>query len=260
MNRSQAKLTAKLLKALVKNNGIIQSDGTLRISPASGRGRPFRASQNEWRELISTGLAAREGQQIKVNPGEAERWLRRFEAGDANPYRQQHSAYIEPKAKPDTDSKSRTLRDENPVAWLFRRAKKQSAGSLHSIGRNQVIASEQFRTDFEIGNITLGMKSNWLSPTARTNPRRGAGVNEATQIADRALSARGRFQDALSYVGPEFAPILVSVCCRSESLEQIERQYDWPRRSAKIVLGLALHKLTRYYGIEEHSKDKEILG
>ncbi|WP_431322771.1 DUF6456 domain-containing protein [Rhizobium sp. YTU87027] len=48
-------------------------------------------------------------------------------------------------------------------------------------------------------------------------------------------------------MGPELAGVALDVCCFMKGLEAVERERQWPVRSAKLMLRTALMALSRHY-------------
>jgi hypothetical protein len=129
---------------------------------------------------------------------------------------------------------------ESPLAWLARRRGRDGRPMIEP---HQFLAGERLRADFTRANLMPRTTSNWESPISSARGGRGAGAFTDTMIA-----ARQRFNQALDAAGPEFADLLVDICCFLKGLEDSERARAWPTRSAKIVLQLALDRLARHYG------------
>jgi hypothetical protein len=72
------------------------------------------------------------------------------------------------------------------------------------------------------------------------------------------LAARQRVRRALEKVGPELSGILVDECCFLKRLEDVERDRNWPARSAKIILSLGLARLARHYGYSDCAEGREL--
>ena len=58
----------------------------------------------------------------------------------------------------------------------------------------------------------------------------------------------GAFMRALDAAGPGLADICWRVICAGEGIAGAEKGLGWPARSGKLVLGLALDRLARFYG------------
>jgi hypothetical protein len=130
--------------------------------------------------------------------------------------------------------------NESPLAWLARRKGRDGRALIEA---HQLQAGERLRADFTHAHLMPRTTSNWERPIAGGRRRNGAG-----HFSDMMIAARQRVRLALDGVGPEFAGLLVDVCCFLKRLEDIERERAWPVRSAKVVLQLALDRLARHYG------------
>jgi hypothetical protein len=134
---------------------------------------------------------------------------------------------------------------ETALQWL--RGRKDKRGRP-LIAAAQFEAGEKLAADFHRAQLMPKITANWSAAAPSVRTRRsapGAGV----QMSDAAAAARRRWNLALEAVGPELAGILVDVCCFDIGLEAAGQAAGWPRRSAKVVLELALTALARHYGL-----------
>jgi hypothetical protein len=135
---------------------------------------------------------------------------------------------------------------ESPLVWLARRRGRDGRAL---IGPYQLQAGERLRADFTCAHMMPRTTSNWSSPLAVDG-----GLGNAGAFTEIMVAARQRVHRALDVVGPEFAGLLVDVCCFLKRLEDVERERLWPPRSAKVVLQLALDRLARHYGYAAQAK------
>jgi hypothetical protein len=133
---------------------------------------------------------------------------------------------------------------ESPLAWLARRKGPDGAPFISPL---QLAAGERLRADFTRAGLTPRVTANWIAPIAQG---RRSGGDDAAAFTDMVIAAKARLANTLDAVGPEFAGLLLDVCCFLKGLEAVERERRWPPRSARIVLTLALDRLARHYGIE----------
>ncbi|HZQ12608.1 MAG TPA: DUF6456 domain-containing protein [Pseudolabrys sp.] len=135
---------------------------------------------------------------------------------------------------------------ESPLAWLARR---RGRGGRALIEAHQLQAGERLRVDFTFANLMPRTTTNWADPVAAD----GGGPTSPTDVM---VAARQRVQRALDAAGPEFAGLLLDVCCFLKGLEDVERERAWPQRTAKVVLQLALERLARHYGYTPEARGR----
>lgn len=138
---------------------------------------------------------------------------------------------------------------ESPLTWLARRKGRDGSTLIDSV---QLDAGERLRADFTFAQLMPRTTSNWNAAVA--DGRRGAAG--AGAMTDAVVAARQRVRRALDAVGPEFAGVLLDVCCFLKGLEQVEQDRRWPSRSAKVVLQLALDSLARHYGLRRELRGR----
>ncbi|MHC1549707.1 DUF6456 domain-containing protein [Phyllobacterium sp. K27] len=166
-------------------------------------------------------------------------WLRRDADTGTDPFASQHrrEAFITIRNE-NGPSKVRANEAESPLANL---RKRKDAAGRPLINEAAFKAGEQLRGDFTLGNLLPSIGVNWDVSGS------GSRTNGVLEITDAALAARQRVERALNAVGPELAGVLVDVCCFLKGLELIERERQWPVRSAKLILKTALAVLDRHY-------------
>ncbi len=138
---------------------------------------------------------------------------------------------------------------ESPLAWLARRKGRDGQPLIHVV---QFQAGERLRGDFTRAQMTPRVTSSW-DPTIAQGRRGQGGSGTFTDIV---VAARERLRLALDAVGPEFAGLLLDVCCFLKGLEDIERERRWPPRCGKVVVQLALDRLARHYGLAEQARGR----
>lgn len=130
---------------------------------------------------------------------------------------------------------------ESPLAKLYRL---RNAEGVSFISEDEFRAGERLRADFTRGSMMPSISARWdigAAPSTRSGP---GGMAELTDIA---LASRMRVERALQAVGPEMTGVLIDVCCFLKGLETVERERQWPVRSGKMLLKMALSMLHRHY-------------
>jgi Domain of unknown function (DUF6456) len=104
-------------------------------------------------------------------------------------------------------------------------------------------AGERLRADYERAQLAPSITMRW-------DPVQVKGSGDAgLSPTERQIAARQRFDGAISAAGRGLADILWRVVCAGEGLPVAERALDWPARSGKLVLRLALDRVADFYRI-----------
>jgi len=123
---------------------------------------------------------------------------------------------------------------ESPLSWLHARG--------HLCDR-QFAAGEQLRADWERAQLSAGVTMRWDPVRIKGGPDAGLTLGE------RQIAARQRFDGAVAAAGPGLSDVLWRVVCAGETLPTAEKALDWPVRSGKLVLKLALDRVAGFYRI-----------
>lgn len=170
-------------------------------------------------------------------------WRRLEHADHPDPYRAQH--HLAGTRTILADGKPQTVQvndAETPLVWLYRR-KGKNGKTL--INEEQLEAGERLRRDHRMADLGARVTTNWsfeLGVNIAGGPPR-----DPADASDMALAARERLAAALKFVGRGLSGVLLEICCNQRGLEEIERQFGWPQRSAKVVLQIALDRLAEFY-------------
>ncbi len=124
------------------------------------------------------------------------------------------------------------------VLTLLARARGNSQPFL---ARDELEAGERLRADMTLAALVPRLTANLSACGAYGGKVQGAPMTE------RIVSARQRVNRALEAVGHELSGVLFDICGMNMGLETVEERRNWPRRSAKLVLKLALGGLARHY-------------
>jgi hypothetical protein len=224
--------------------------GVWEIKRAGGQAKSAQVAAEVAQGLISDDLVEadeRRGQFVISSAGKAA--LRRALAR-SEPFREQNEQRAFKPLPGEPGVHAMVNEAESPLGWLRSRTGKDGRPLIDD---TQFRAGERLRSDFTRAQMEPRVTAKWDAVASSRRERRGAG--QAHAITDTALAARQRIDHAMAAVGPDFASILLDVCCFLKGLEDAEKRNGWPQRSGKIVLGLALNALARHYGFVATGRD-----
>jgi len=122
---------------------------------------------------------------------------------------------------------------ESPLGWLHAR------GHLDD---RLFDAGERLRADYERAQLGPSVTMRW-------DPVRIRSTNHDLAPGERQIAARQRFDGAIAAAGRGLEDILWRVVCACETVTAAEKELDWPARSGKLVLRIALERVADFYRI-----------
>lgn len=132
--------------------------------------------------------------------------------------------------------------DHAPLLKLYNRQRNMAHKYL---SETHLLAGQKLFDLFVKANVRPNVTMNWENlQSVKQSHHTGSkdvGFSEATYMARREL------YESLSHVGQEFSAILVEICLFGNGLEATEKAMNWPARSAKLLLTMALDRLAEYY-------------
>lgn len=192
-------------------------------------------------EARASGLVEEQGELLRAS-NQARAYLRRAAAETDEAFLTQH-AEIETSAR-EVDGVVRRLRvdrDESPLASLERLKDRDGAAFMPEAA---IKAGERLHADFTRAQLQPRVTASW---EPRLSSRASGGRGGMADLTDRAVAARLAVNRALEALGPELSGVALDVCCFMKGLETVERERQWPVRSAKLMLRTALLALSRHY-------------
>ena len=215
-------------------------------------GRPAsreRVSSGAVESLVAGGLVREDGEALILTAIGGAR-LKRALAG-AEAYREQHQDLVAASIVDDDGALRQVTvnRGESPLSSLRHRRGRDGRPLIDAV---EFAAGERLRADYERARVMPRVTANWSAAVA--GRRRDGGARGMAELTEAAIGARRRVERALESTGPEFSGILVDFCCFLKGLEEIERERQWPVRSAKLVLRLGLSTLARHYGLSAKAR------
>lgn len=208
----------------------------------AGDGATLQAPVAVLRHAVSSGLLSREGNRLMACEG-TRTWLHRAMADDGDDaFTDQHRDIVMGTVEvAEVRTTVRRNMAESPLSALSRL--KEKSGEAY-LGEEALAAGDRFAADFERAGLQPRITASWeprLAGRLRGQP------SAAGDLTDSTLGARDRLNAAIEAVGPELSGVVLDVCCFMKGLETVERERQWPARSAKLMLRTGLMALARHY-------------
>lgn len=221
---------------------ISQEGGDIVVHRARAGHPPLRFPAATVQLAVSSGLAEQRENTLFAAPPLAS-YLKRAMAKDRDEVFQEQHRDMQTVVVDVDDAKQPARRNLNtsPLTSLSRLKERDGAVFFPA---DALAAGERLAADFHRGHLNPKVTATWGPKVAsRTKGEAGGLLN----LTEAAMAARVRFSRAADALGPELSGVAIDVCCFEKGLETVERERQWPARSAKLLLRAALLALARHY-------------
>jgi uncharacterized protein DUF6456 len=144
--------------------------------------------------------------------------------------------------------------EESPLARLATARE----GEAPFLLAHQVAAGERVRLLVERARLSPRLTMSYDA----TRTAGGGGALGPADISDSAVDARRKLDEVARLLPPDCRGVVFDVCGLLKGLQVVETERGWPRRSAKMVLRIALEQLATHWGLsgEARGRDSGRLG
>lgn len=231
----------RLLRLLAKGNARIamRDDGLAEIT--AGEGGLLVVSREAVTQAVAAGLIEKVGDELRLL-ADARAYLRRAAAIQEETFLSQHGEIEQAVVELEGEQHSvRINRLESPLGAIARMKDRDGSPFLSA---EAMSAADRLARDFTRGQLQPRVTASWEPKIAS---RGSGGRGGMAELADGVIAARIAVNRAIDAMGPELAGVALDVCCFMKGLETVERERQWPARSAKLMLRTALMALSRHY-------------
>lgn len=143
---------------------------------------------------------------------------------------------------PARRGRKRSIGAESPLDVLSRRQRRDGKPWLTS---DLVGAALRFRETYELARIGGRLTQDWDALVCgRIEGRRATGSGGG---ATRRMEADENLAAAIRALGPDLAETVILSVCQEHGMETVEQRLDYPARSGKLALRIALRRLALHY-------------
>lgn len=140
----------------------------------------------------------------------------------------------------------RNAREDDVLARL---AAGRGASDPAYLGPHHLAAAERFEQMVRRAQLAPRVTMSY-DPTRLGG---GGGHNGVESASQGAADARLRLSRLAALLPADCWGVLFDVCGHGKGLQLVETERRWPRRSAKLVLRIALDQLAAHFGLSPHA-------